>query len=709
MCLKAIRVQNFRLLHDAELLLEDCTTVIVGRNNSGKTSLTEVVRRFLEERPTFTLEDFSFACHQGFWNAYAAHTSGEEDASVRSKLPKIEARFTFEYAAGGGELGPLSEFVIDLDPACTDAVVVARFALAEGRAASLFAQVAPLKTGMTQEEEAAAKAALFQALKETLPKHFECTFWAEDPNDAQNTKSVEGRALRTACASGFISAQRGLDDASQKERVVIGKVLESLFNTAKVNQDDSDSHATAEQLERAVQDIQTKIGADFNRKLDELLPALALFGYPGLGNHPKLRTETTLDVNRLLINHTKVRYAGDNGIHLPEAYNGLGTRNIILILLQLREFFKLFMALKPRPCTHLVFIEEPEVHLHPQMQEVFIRKLADIAGAFSKELGVDWPVQFVVSTHSAHVANEARFECVRYFMCSPAGAGAAAHTKIKDLRKGLSGKPQDHEFLHQYLTLTRCDLFFADNAILIEGTTERLLLPRVIEQFDQGKPTAQQLSSRYLSIVEVGGAYAHKFFDLLEFLELKTLIITDIDTVKPNVAKKLEACPVYEGTATSNACIKEWFKGKPTDPAALLGALEADKISGHRRIAYQVPEKDKEPCGRSFEDALMLANQKLFSNAGTSADQKAKNAWEDAKSVKKSEFALDHAIQIKDWITPRYITEGLQWLALDGAAAAVNPTAIPSPIATTAPALASKQVAAAASPTAPATTAGDIQ
>ena len=661
MQLKNIAVKNFRLLQNIGLMLEKQTTVIVGRNNCGKTSLSEVMKRLLEDsRASFQLEDFSFGTHQEFWAAFVAAAKGADESEVRKALPNIEIQLTFDYETGE-PLGTLSEFVIDLDPACTEALVVARYALRDGKVGELFADVEVPEATATIDQIESAKAALFKVLRDRVPSLFTMAFVAVDPSDATNEKAVEGSAVRTLCASSFIGAQRGLDDVSQKDRVVIGKVLESLFATAKANAADTEGHGTAEQLEQAVSDIQDKIGAEFNLKLDALLPALSLFGYPSLSDQ-KLRTETTLDVARLLTNHTKVRYTGLNGIHLPEAYNGLGTRNIILILLQLREFFKLYLAMEPRPGTHVVFIEEPEVHLHPQMQEVFIRKLGEIATVFSKELGTPWPVQFVVSTHSSHVANEAHFETIRYFLAAPDAACGTMRTVVKDLRKGLTGKVEpDRTFLHQYMTLTRCDLFFADKAVLIEGTTERLLLPRVIKMLDEGKPEALKLGSQYLSVIEVGGAYAHIFFDLLAFLEVRTLVITDIDTVKANGKGKYVSCEVRHGERTSNACIKAWFKNDVA-PAELLAADAAAKTIAKRRIAFQLPEEAGGPCGRSFEDAFMLANPMLFPFAGPGTAERETQAWDAAKEVKKSEFALEHALSTHAWQIPRYIVEGINWL-----------------------------------------------
>jgi putative ATP-dependent endonuclease of OLD family len=58
--LTGIIVRGFRLFEDVEISVEASSTVIVGRNNSGKTSLTEVLDRFVGDKAgQFRLEDFS--------------------------------------------------------------------------------------------------------------------------------------------------------------------------------------------------------------------------------------------------------------------------------------------------------------------------------------------------------------------------------------------------------------------------------------------------------------------------------------------------------------------------------------------------------------------------------------------------------------------------------------------------------------------------
>ncbi len=651
-----VAVKNFRLLADVELALEDDMTLVVGRNNSGKTSLSEIVHRFVaDQNPRFQIEDFSSVSYDGFCNALKAKRMGREDDEVRALIPSIELRLRFRYDPDQ-PLGPLSDFVIDLDPDCNETIVVARYELGDGRIEPLFADQPALE--LTDED----RLTFFQLLRQRVPALFGTKIWAEDPHDTTNRKQMTVSALRSLLMTSFVNAQRGLDDDTSKDTDVLAKILEDLFTAAKSPTANQADQAVAKALQEAVHDIQQTIELDFKKELGKLMPTLRTFGYPGLDG-PELQTETTLDVERLLSRHTKVRYAGHHGVLLPESYNGLGMRNLIFILLRIVSFYRTFRAERNAPGVHLVFIEEPEAHLHPQMQEVFIRQVSKIAQQLSNQEGAPpWPVQFIVSTHSSHIANAAGFEAIRYF--HPAVANDVRQTVIKDLREGLRETPEEHrKFLHQYLTLTRCDLFFADKAILIEGTSERLLLPVIIEKLEEAEPNLPNLSSQYVTIMEVGGAYAHLFFDLLDFLELPTLIITDLDSV---AAPGGAACPVHQGTATSNSCLRRWFTDSDSSLAALLTKDDASKIEGRKRIAFQRPEVENGPCGRTFEDAFMLANPDMFSIQGATPNDQAQSAWDKLKEIKKSQFALKYAIEETGWTAPGYILDGLRWLAIEG-------------------------------------------
>ncbi|RHZ91564.1 ATP-dependent endonuclease [Cereibacter sphaeroides] len=670
MRIKKVRVQGFRLLRDVELMLEDTATVVVGRNNSGKTSLTDVFRCFGSSGSSFRLQDFSAADRTKFAAARNARLAGAAPQDVLAMLPTIAVTITMSYDKAAPDIGPMSSFMIDLDPNSDIAIAHIIYA-------PRLSYLSNLLDFEADTEASEPEVDFYRHIKEMIGSAYEIEVWAIDPTAPKNRRRLDTQHLNALIKWDLVRAQRTLDHFSHGDAEVIGKLLGSLYKTAKAPTAAAADQLLAAQLKSSVEGIERGVQKDFDAVLTGLLPAMDVLGFPG-PNDTKLRPETVLNVEALLNDHTKVVYASDDGVHLPEGYNGLGTRNLIYMLLQLQSFHKEYRARETRPNTHLIFIEEPEAHLHPQMQEVFIAQLHKAVAKLSEEYPDEpaWKVQFVITTHSPHVANAATFEAVRYFLNADPVAGAR-QTKVKDFKKGMATiPPADKEFLHQYMTLTKCDLYFADKAIMVEGTTERILLPKLRDLVDLELPSEHKLARQYVTTMEVGGAYAHLFYPLIDFLELKTLVITDIDSVRAVATKtkagmdttKYKKCLVVDGERTSNLAIRHWFNTNFSSnpphikPLDLLTKADEEKTSGVRRLAYQIPEvKGTDVCARSFEDALVLANPKRFELEDDGS--MASDAWEMAKDMGKADTALQFAIREKDWTAPRYIREGLAWLA----------------------------------------------
>ena len=661
MTITNVRVEGFRLLKDSNLSLEKDTTVIVGRNNSGKTSLTSIFERFLRDQgKSVRLEDFSSENQKGFFDAKKALDKNAKIDEILKLLPRITLTCTLEYDPESLDIGPLSPFVIDVDETSHEAIVSMVYS-------PKLDAVSKLLTPLETSDKVNPNIHFIKHLKENINSCYDLSVMAIDPTDSSNIRAFKGSVeLKPLIMCNVIRAQRTLEHAKDGETNVIGKLLNNMFQTASSPNAINSDQVLASQLRASVEGVEHDIQKSFDKMLEKLMPAMGLLGFPGMDG-TVIQPQTLLNVESLLSDHTKICYKGDGNVNLPEGYNGLGTRHLIYMLLHLESYHKEYRSLEVRPATHVIFVEEPEAHLHPQMQEVFISQLQKIVSKLSEAYPEEpeWKVQFVITTHSSHIANTANFDAIRYFlkyanMSNP-------YTIIKDLKKGLMKvSPDDKKFLHKYMTLTKCDLYFADKAILVEGTTERILMPKLIQLVEEGIEENNKLSSQYVSTIEVGGAYAHLFYPLLDFLEVKSLIITDLDSVK-QVKRKTKLvrvkCPVAEGAWTSNASIKSWFKEEgPTPLQLIVNKADTEKTIKNRRIAYQVPEENNQTaCARSFEDALILANMKMFKmrKSGNYANR----AWLEAKKLAKSDTAFRFAILEENWNVPRYIVEGLTWLA----------------------------------------------
>ena len=652
MKIKSVEVKNFRLLRDVTIVLDDHVTLIVGRNNSGKTSLIDIFEKFIgREGNRFKFEDFSIESNADFKNALLIwnkvqelkNSSNEEgvqrnDGELRSKVPVISLTLNIEYS-DSDNLASLSSFIMDLDPDRKDVCVRLEYSPRD---------IEKLFEALSKESKP------IDFLKKNHGRFYERKVFALD-KVGESRKLIENRsALTDLVLTSFIYAQRHIDDQELQSSEKLSRCFEEFYTNHYKDQNISD------EMQTLLDSTRDKWDEKYKEIFSVLLTDLKTFGYPGLNSHD-LAIKSEFDVEKVLKGNTNVYYEYDADNLLPESYNGLGFKNLIYIILQFISYTEKYKSKTPTPNFHLLFIEEPEVHLHPQMQCTFIRNIKKFIN--SKE---GWNVQIAITTHSSHIISESDFNTIRYFDSSK------QYVKEKDLKNFKPEGADTLPFLRQYLTLKKCDLFFADKVIMVEGTVERLLLPLMINKLDEGKNTT--FNSQYITLVEAGGAYAHKFKELLQFIGVKTLVITDLDSISTKQEHK--KVPVEKGDETSNAVLKTWIPQK-AKIEELLKCNVAAKIDGKIRIAYQIPEEDDGRCGRSFEEAFILANAgnltgaDSITNANLFQDKDEetvrREAFEIAEKISsKTDFAFDIML-MSNWSIPKYIKEGLEWLAEEGA------------------------------------------
>ena len=729
MHLHSYRIKNYRRLRDVHIELAQDISIFVGANNSGKTSATQALYALVSSsKDRFSLYDFSSACWKDFDTLGNLPDGGVE----QPELPSICLDLWFEVAADDLYL------VLPLLPSTKwhGTQVGIRIEFAARNTVELLAKF------HTTRQEAQNKAAALEKrendkyvpwpksltdyLKIELLNEFEFKYFILDQAQFDdNLKPQEGyerhplgkvpggaAILKSLVKVDNLRAQRHLADPSAGPGTGAGRSEDLSKRLSRFYKRNLDQRQEDHSALRALFDSEKGLNEHLADVFKDTLNRLSKLGYPGLHN-PRLEIKSALNPTTIMSSQdTRVHYVlGDDAeaLRLPDTYNGLGFKNLIYMVVEILDLHNKWIADKEqRAPLHLIFIEEPEAHLHAQLQQVFIRNILFLLKDDKEDRGA-FQSQTVVTTHSPHILYERGFQPIRYFRRQ--NIDGEQTSEVLNLSKFYSQTPNERDFLQRYLKLTHCDLFFADAVILVEGNVERLLLPVMIEQIKE----AMSLRSACLSILEVGGAFGHRFKSLIEFLGLVGLVITDLDSVElvttgeedededtefevPSadaeqspLKKSGKACLVSKTDAlTSNQTLIQWLPRKQTI-AELLSATDEEKLyqaegsNGCKvRVAYQIStdvtwnDLTSSLCGRTLEEAFGLENAawcqttdqkhlglKFRGNLATPDDLAAGfHKRVSGRSFNKTKFALGVLTESpRDWNTPLYIKEGLIWLA----------------------------------------------
>ena len=640
MQIKKIQIKNFRMLENIEIEQERDLSLFIGKNNSGKTSVLHVFKSFLKGGG-FCFDDFNTATHEKFKRLLDI---GDEEATGLLDSVKIILKIYIEYDEEDSLENVSPDFHQSLDPQDNVVVLAFEYGLREDKLSDLKDAFSKFVSRQDNNQKT-----IIDYLKKNIDTYCRIKILSLQSGNEDKFSEIKDKDVSNVIKFEAIGAKRKVSE--DRNSYDLSTIVSSYYeNNAK-----QDAFADKkEELEASLSKIDDTLSDNYHSTFEGLLETLKQFGINNESGSSDIQIISDISSRNIITKNSAVVYEqGD--YRLPESYNGLGYINLIYMILEIHNKLDSFKATedKKSACVNLLFLEEPEAHMHPQMQYIFIHHIKEMLRTKSHDLGVN--LQTIISTHSPHIASQSEFCDIKYF--DIVGKNCVKVKSIRDFME--EEKPENVKFLKRYLTVHNSELFFADKAILIEGPTERLLLPYMMREIDRmkleikddktgdikeyDKPIERRLLSQNISVIEVGGWHAHRFRRLLEFLHIKTLIITDLDSVGTDNTR----CEVEKGIKTSNKAITDFLGDKSL--AELLNLPTENKLVNDLfRIEYQVPEEDGGYHARSFEDSWIEINRTFLNSDNTYVEafpktvESAKSSYDLAQKISnKIGFALD--------------------------------------------------------------------
>ena len=591
MYLKSLEIKNFRKFGDKNNIVEfinsqdisenneiniaQNTTLIIGKNNSGKTTIIEALEALVNDN--FLGSDFNFFYLKKLFEGY-------KNENQNNQFPEIEFRLIINLEKNENDditnLVPLMTLE-DLDD--TEIELKIKIVLKESQE---FLGI--------MNKEISEPENFLKIIEQMNRIGYETRFYRNDDIEIENFK-LDKLINVVSIKANNVSDKNSLKNAFNKIISYRFNEKHPKSNEMKKEEIENELDKLNKKITRIINKKQTK---DINHTLSNVISQ----------NNLKIFLNSDLSLDKALNNLINYQYL-DKGIPVPENQFGLGYTNFVMIIANLIDYIDKHEGNMSNSKINLICIEEPETYMHPQMQELFIKYINDaINNLLLKEDKKNLNSQLVISTHSSHILNSKihsgdGFDNINYvtFKNNESKIIVLSDKKLKDvISEDKEKKEQDEKlkilkFIKKHVKFKVSELFFSDAIILVEGNCEYNLLPLYIDK-------NKKLKQRYITFLNIGGAHAFKYRGLLKLLEIPSLIITDLDIEREDTEDVSQIEKIKKELKTSNKTLKNF------NDSQMISDLIKNRIIIDKNIIVCYQNRIGKFYPTSFEEAFILTN-----------------------------------------------------------------------------------------------------
>lgn len=565
---------------DGELDISKVSTLIVGQNNAGKSTVFKAFG-MLYFSETFTSSDFNYDYLLEYFDDVL---SGRLDEEKNLICPNMEFEFIIIIPKDDEDSLSSVADILDIGSIVEDenskAVLGVSIKLKNETVFRSFLnkQVEYYNSELSKgvKKDIVIKREIIDAMLEKIDEIGLVQIYSNIQNDRINIKFSDLFNFKL------------IDALSVNDECVLSKQFKSILKYHYSQGDLVESEEMNESIKRINDEVAELLSKRPSAFINDVIANI-------ISKSVKMALYSSMSFETILDNCVKYFYDEDN-FSIPEDHYGLGYTKLVSIVANLLDYIERRPEKNLDRKISIIAIEEPETFMHPQLQRCFINNINEVLNKILNTRDKKIKCQLVISTHSPHIVSDKietanSLNNINYF-------GVVNNkTNIVLLNDELFTTPNNNPFsnIKKHMSFSFAEALFSDAIILVEGFAEEKMIPYFLSNY-------KQLKNKYISIININGAHAYIYNKLLEALKIPAVIITDIDfKINDGDFSQIED---YDKQHTTNSTIKDAIG---TDDLSKLTSCEI-KHNSIENIRIFIQEKENDYCGTSFEEALILAN-----------------------------------------------------------------------------------------------------